>query len=460
MERWIWIFALAALVSCHDDDDDIIFIGSSPTDFNRDGLAEVLVGAPLDDAGVAGSDRGRVYLYAGGSGPNATPDMILDGTETGGQFGYSVAAIGDYNGDGYADFAVGAPFEAGGGVARGRVHIFYGGPFFPALPSVTLSGDEDNAHFGWSVARAGDVNGDGRDDLLVGAPDHDATGTNRGRAYLFAFSGGTTPLQTYSGAEDDAAFGFSVDTAGNMNGDAYFDVAVGAPLNDAAGAPGADRGRVFVFFGGAAPDATADYDLQGTVDAGQFGYSVAGLLDWNLDGFGDLAVGAPFDATVAADAGRAFVFFGGPVVDLAADRTMLGSAGARFGQSVARIGDINAAGAPDFLVGAPFHPGGGAARGQAYVFRGGTDSDTTADFTFTGSGDNDHFGSAAFSGGDVDGDGWRDLVVSAPDHDASGPLVDAGRVFFFRGGGVLDTVADGGFDGAPEAGARAGASVQ
>ncbi len=478
MRRLLALALLLPLAGCHDDwwwDDDSFNYGW-PSDINGDGYDDILVGAPLDDAGSAGSDRGRVYLYAGSPSPNGAADAAYGGTETGGRFGSSVAAIGDYDGDGWFDFAVGAPFEAGGGTQRGRVHVFLGGPSFPAAASVVLSGTEDGGRFGWAVARAGDVDGDGRDDLLVGAPLESGGGTGRGRAYLFSFANGTAPLVAYGGSEDDSRFGWALDTAGDFNGDGWFDVAIGAPLDDADGNAAddaLDRGRVFLYLGGPSPDNSVDLVLSGTENGAEFGSAVAGLRDFNVDGCDDLAVGAPLDdgdgnlVDDGLDAGRVFVFHGSWALDGAADLTLTGASGSGFGSMVARIGDINNGGAPDLLVGAPYDDGGGAAgaeRGRAFVYFGGTSPDGVADVVLTGAEDGGHFGSIGFSGGDVNAGGARDLVIGAPDDDGDGntaeDCLDRGRAFFYYGGPSMDAASDLVLDGGAEAGARAGASVQ
>ena len=475
MRRAAFLALLFSLAGCHDDwwHDHYVAYGGWPSDIDSDGYADLLVGAPLDDAGSAGPDRGRVYLYAGSHDPGGAADAVYSGPETDGRFGASVAVIGDYDGDGHCDFAVGAPCEAGGGTRRGRVHIFLGGHSFPASAAVVLEGTEDDGEFGWAVARAGDVNGDGRDELLVGAPEESGGGTRRGRAYLYSYAHGTAPLVTYGGGEDRGRFGQALDTAGDFNGDGYLDVAVGAPLDDADGNTAnnnVDRGRVFLYLGSPSPDNSVDLVLSGPEEGAEFGSAVAGLLDFSVDGFDDLAVGAPLDdgdgngTEDGTDAGRVFVFHGSRTPDGAADLTLTGAAGSRFGAMAARIGDVNNGGAPDLLVGAPYDDAGGTERGRAFVFFGGDSPGTAPDVTLSGTEDGGHFGSSGFSGGDVNAGGARDLVIGAPDDDGDGNTVedglDRGRAFLFFGGPSMDAAADLVVGGGAEDGARAGAAVQ
>src|SRR5690242_14058941 len=150
-------------------------------DVNGDGYADIIVGADHNDAG--GTDAGRAYVVFGGPGPTRLPNWVLTGGSGGGLFGNSVAGAGDVNGDGYADVIVGAP--QAGGSNRGAAYVFFGGPAADAIPDLALSGEQANDRFGASVAGAGDVNGDGYDDVIVGAPLNDSAGSNSGRAYIF-----------------------------------------------------------------------------------------------------------------------------------------------------------------------------------------------------------------------------------------------------------------------------------
>src|SRR5205085_60058 len=136
---------------------------SSAGDVNGDGFSDVIVGASDNDTG--GTDAGRAYVYFGGSPPNATPDLILTGASSGDHFGYAVSSLRDFNGDGFADFGIGA-YGSGG---TGRAFVYFGGPALDAIPDLTLNGEAPNDFFGVSVASVGDVSGDGYVDLAVAA---------------------------------------------------------------------------------------------------------------------------------------------------------------------------------------------------------------------------------------------------------------------------------------------------
>ena len=137
----------------------------------------------MNDAG--GVDAGRAYIYFGGASMNNTADVTLTGAAANDYFGTSVSTAGDLNGDGYSDVIVGANFNDAGGADAGRAYIYFGGASMNTTADVTLTGAAAGDYFGWSVSTAGDVNGDGYSDVIVGAYLNDAGGADAGRAYIY-----------------------------------------------------------------------------------------------------------------------------------------------------------------------------------------------------------------------------------------------------------------------------------
>jgi len=241
-----------------------------------------------------------------------------------------------------------------------------------------------------------------------------------------AVPGDPSILIAPTGAAASDLFGFSVAGAGDVNGDGFADLIVGAFANDAGGA---NAGRAYVYYGGPAGDATADLTLTGAAAGDEIGVSVAGAGDVNGDGFADLIVGALGNNAGGPIAGRAYVYYGGPAADAVADLTLTrAAAGDNFGQSVAGAGDVNGDGFADLIVGANNDAGGGNA-GRAYVYYGGPAADAIADLTLTGAAAFDNFGVSVAGTGDVNGDGFADLIVGAPYNDAGG--ADAGRAYVY-----------------------------
>jgi hypothetical protein len=385
-------------------------------DVNGDGYADVVVGAPHYN-----SDTGRVHVYLGGASRLAsTAATIQTGAAIFNHFGQSVATVGDVNGDGYADVAVGAPYYAD---YTGQVYVYLGGPGgLATTAATTLTGAAINDSFGFSVATAGDVNGDGYADVVVGAQSYN---NNTGRAYLFlggASGLATTAATTLTGEATGNSFGGSVATAGDVNGDGYAEVVVAA--RDYSNA----TGRVYVFLGGASGLATtAATTLTGGAINDQFGCSVATAGDVNGDGYADVIVGAK---GYNAGTGRAFVFLGGAsgLVTTAAT-TLAGEAlSNQFGISVATAGDVNGDGYADVVIGAPgYHTG----IGRAYVFLGGASGlvTTAPPATLTGAATDDFLGASVATAGDVNGDGYADVVVGAYLYGGG-----AGRAHVYLGG--------------------------
>ena len=245
--------------------------------------------------GVRGVHAVRVYR----GGPNGIAEataLTLVGPDITSSFGAAVGA-GDVDGDGYADVIVGAP-DANAGA--GAVHVYLGGPTMLARkPSTTIAGpDVAFGGFGSVVAMAGDVNGDGFADVLVGAPE---SISKSGRAYLFLGGSSGLPLlpnARFDGATAGDSLGASVAGVGDLDGDGFADIAIGSP------GIGASLGRVDVYRGSATGIDLVSRRTLTAPDGENFGAAIGGTGDTDGDGFADLIVGA-------RGANHAYVFRGG-----------------------------------------------------------------------------------------------------------------------------------------------------
>lgn len=342
--------------------------------------------------------------------------------------GYAVRIVGDVNGDGRADVVVGQySWDQPGPVFEvGRAYLYLGkvGGIDTTPAWTSLGDDVGGGNFGVSVA-GGDVNGDGRSDVVVGATS---------KAFLYnGTSSGLTVGATWTSVGDgveDSLFGYTV-AIGDINGDGFGDVIVGAP--------GQSEGKIFVYFGSAGgPAAVASQSFIGEQVGSRFGDALA-IINANGDAFSDLLVGAPAFDTANADAGKAYLYLGSAAgLEAAPIWTSNGDdvAGANFGWAVANVFDVNGDSFQDAAVGAP---GQDNLRGRVFVFPGGAGGLGIAPI-YTRNGDAlDHFFGAAIStAGDVDADGRPDLLVGAPRYKTS--RNEAGRVYLFLNSSTgLDT---------------------
>ncbi|MBI2419220.1 MAG: FG-GAP repeat protein [Ignavibacteriales bacterium] len=367
-------------------------------------------------------------------GTEAMQQQSMIGHTANEAFGISVASAGDVNGDGYIDILVGASRYA---TYKGRVYLYFGGNQINNTADVIFTGEFENDNFGWSVASAGDMNGDGFADMLVGAYGY---GGGEGKAYVFY--GGTvidyTPDIVMYGGVSNSFLGTSVAGAGDVNGDGYADVIAGA--NGAVG----NSGRAYIYYGGQIGNGVADVTLSG--DAGYFGSTVAGISDINGDGYADVAVGEhPYNSNT----GGVYIFHGGAAMDNTADLAIMGNTtGSYFGKAIAS-GDINGDGYPDIVIGAY---GYSSSVGIVNIYNGGPDMDPYTDLTLWGEANNGCFGSA-LACSDINSDGFSDIIVGA-----FGINANKGKVFGFWGGAHPDNSPDIKIDG-EAAGNFFGASV-
>ncbi len=386
---------------------------SGGADFNGDGLGDVLVGAYLEDDGAAvDAGRARVYTFL-------DPAILsrFEGLQAGDQLGESVDAVGDVNGDGIPDLVVGARLSDVAGTSSGAAYVISGAD---GSQIHAVQGAAALTEFGTSVTGLGDWDGDSVPDFAIGAPREDLTATDEGAVHVFSGATGME-IATFNGEANQDQFGFSVSDAGDVNGDGISDLVVGAPRHDVMGTT--DAGRVYIFSGADNSQlATAD----GTEVSGQLGWSVAGVGDVNGDGTPDVVAGARLEDGNGVNSGKIYVFSG---VDLSVIVSQNGPSGsAQFGYSVAGAGDVDGDGSPDIVAGAPFDTGGGSEAGLVRVMKG---SDLAVIHTLTGTSAMTRFGFSVDGGGDIDGDGFADIVVGAPKDDANG--TDAGALTVYSG---------------------------
>ena len=401
----------AADALCSEDDTD----SDTETDTDTDAVVDYEVN--LADAGA-----------------KLTGEILED------RAGFAVGGGGDVNGDGYADVIVGAYANSFVGSNAGAVYVV-NGPFAGtsslSQANTRIYGAGADYHTGWSVGFAGDMDGDGRDDLLIGADQAQDTGV------LYLVSGalnGEVQLSTMSAGDGVYKLNGEVDgdylghhsAAGDVNGDGDLDLLIAAPKYDRS--VYTDAGRVYLVLGPIGQDRdleTADAMWDAVSADDRLGQAVA-LVDMDGDGSDDALMGAfHLDVGDLTDAGGAYLAYGPFEGDATADLADASFEGendyAYAGYELSAAGDVNDDGYEDALLGAYGEDTAGALAefGAAYLVIGGTTrhegavSLEQAHAKLTGVGSFDRAGHGVSGVGDTNGDGVDDLVVGAFGYDTS-----------------------------------------
>ena len=400
-------------------------------DVNGDGYEELIIGAPWGRKNL--NREGKVFVYWGSPGGlNSASYWTVVGGQYNAQLGRSVAGGGDLNGDGFDDIAAGAQYFDNGQTDEGAVFVHHGSPDgLSVLPDLMLESDQANAMYGASVAIPGDVNGDGYDDLLVGAPYYNDSPVNEGTAFLYYGSAtGVGSAANWTFDTQQASSYARVYSVGDVNSDGFADFAVTSTLYDDGQT---DEGRVFLFHGSATgPGTLPNWEFSPNDD---YSYTdvAASAGDVNSDGYGDVIIGAHGFGYIENNLtgnGAAYLFFGsaaglGPTHVWTEACVTQGSS---YGSTVCGVGDANGDGQDDVLVGDRDRWADSPQEGGVTVYTGSTFGlDGPPLFDEPGGQSGGRYGHAACGGMDTNGDGAVEWLVGMPY-----PTMAGGAVFLYQ----------------------------
>ncbi|MHA2247036.1 MAG: integrin alpha, partial [Candidatus Hodarchaeales archaeon] len=436
-------------------------------DVNNDGYDDIIIGAESNNEN--GENAGKTYLIFGRSTALWWMDINLSeadvsfiGEDSHDHSGFAVAGAGDVNNDGFDDIVIGASGDEKGGNEAGQTYLILGRPTNQWQMNIDLA--EANASFigedyddrsGWSVAGVGDVNNDNFDDIVIGASGNKEGGSGAGKTYLILGRPTNQWRMEIDLAEANASFigeesfdfsGIAVAGAGDVNNDSYYDILIGASANDEGGF---GAGQTYLILGRPTNQWQRDINLTeadasfiGEDFGDSSGIAVAGAGDVNNDSFDDILIGASSDEEGGIGAGQTYLILGGLTnqwrmdIDLAeANASFIGEDNLyNSGNAVAGVGDTNKDGFDDIVIGASGSWEAGSGSGQAYLILGRptnhwrVDTDLSeSNASFVGEDNYDAAGWAVAGAGDVNNDGFADILISASGDEEGGE--DAGQTY-------------------------------